>query len=85
MSIFPKKIMKSIKQLFVAMGGVFDGYRGTQMDGESQALKRLKSNTEDWKKYRQAVDNLRHRARSGDPHPTEKIELSNQEEITLSL
>lgn len=83
MYILPKKVMKSFKKVFVAMGGVLDGYRGTQMDGESQALKRLKSNSQDWQKYREAVEKLR--SRRNDNHPEEKITLSNKEEITISL
>lgn len=75
--------MTIIKELSISMSNILETFFGSDTDVMSNRVKDIMANPEDKKTYLNALEKLRKLEDEG-KHGTEKIKLSNNEELELT-
>lgn len=75
--------MTIIKELSISMKSVLEIFFGSDTEVMSSQVRDIMANPEDKKKYLDALDKLRKLEDAGE-HGTEKVKLSNDEELELT-
>jgi len=75
--------MTILKELSISMSNVLETFFGSDTDVMSNQVKEIMANPEDRKSYLEALEKLRDLENEG-KHGTQKVKLSNNEELELT-
>lgn len=81
---FTLLVMTIIQEISTSMKNVLETFFGSDTDVMSNRVKHIMANPEDKKNYMNALEKLRKLEDEG-KHGTEKIKLSNDEELELTV
>ncbi len=76
--------MTILRELSISMRNVLETFFGSDTEVMSNRVKDIMANPEDKKKYLDALERLRKLEDEG-KHGTEKVKLSNNEELELTV
>ncbi len=75
--------MSIIKELSISMKNLLETFFGSDTDVMSNRVKEIMANPDDKKNYLEALEKLRKLENAGE-HGTEKVKLSNNQELELT-